>query len=238
MRADLLCQRCGYRTTRLTNFKRHCAAASCPATFADVPVDYDGFRAASQKPTEHQCSGCSKYLACAQSLCAHRRTCAKAAASAAAGAPPNAALADFGEEDAQHLLGDLGLLSKCAKTVTGSGLAMCVERLHFHPGFPQNRNVRVRSLKHKLMEVVKDGTWQAENTTVVLDAVMKRCLNLMNEHYARHMQAADIDEDGGEAVVYGGLQAAASKYSRTYYEVRSRVFTLILRETERDKQKH
>ena len=79
------CGRCGFATEHLGKFRAHCQRSTlCPATQADIPIDYEAFVQACRPKTGHTCSVCSKDFATCQSLCVHKKKCVERAAALAA----------------------------------------------------------------------------------------------------------------------------------------------------------
>lgn len=79
----------------------------------------------------------------------------------------------FGKEDLSHIL-EPEYLDDRLKELNGGGVFQIVRDVHFNKEKPENRNVRLGSLKRKTLKVKEDDGWHVKANDDVLDALINR----------------------------------------------------------------
>ena len=75
-----------------------------------------------------------------------------------------------------------------------------IEKIHFDKDYPQNQNVRLKSLKHKMMETYINGKWVITDKDETLGKLVDKGTNIIRFHTKRNKQKVldeceEADED-------------------------------------------
>lgn len=99
----------------------------------------------------------------------------------------------FGRENMQHILDNKQYLTAvCAR----KDIVDLIENIHFDKEYPENHNVRLRSLKNDLMETFVDGKWLITDKEDTLDQLIEKGYNVLDIHCRKNKE--DIIEEEGE----------------------------------------
>lgn len=97
----------------------------------------------------------------------------------------NIIINDFGREDVSYLDDPKRYLQ-----YHGTGILRAIEQLHFHPEHPSNHNIRLKSSKRQLAEVMKDGKWQVAPLRHTEDAMIWK----IRMYIVRGIDSANIED--------------------------------------------
>ncbi len=101
---------------------------------------------------------------------------------------------DFGKENATYLQSPEELMKLRSK-----GVMRAIHQIHFNDEHVENQNVRLKSLKKSMVEVVQDGHWTPRCMTSVTDEMIKSAFGVitrryvMDESFREEMDAANGD---------------------------------------------
>ena len=94
-------------------------------------------------------------------------------------------IASFGQEDTKHIESLTDFLTSC---FMDKNIVDVIEKLHFDKKYPQNQNVRLKSLKHKMMETYVDGKWVVTDKDETLNRLVDKGTNIIRFHTKRNKQ--------------------------------------------------
>jgi hypothetical protein len=59
-----------------------------------------------------------------------------------------------------------------------------IEKIHFDPEHPENHNIKITNKKMNYAEIVKNNKWVTANKKKVIDDVIQKSYNLLDETYS------------------------------------------------------
>jgi hypothetical protein len=98
----------------------------------------------------------------------------------------NVTLNSFGNENVSYLTHDF--LSYCLMNPK-KGMATLIENIHYNKDYPENHNVRCKSLKQNVFERSIDSEWRICDASNTLDELIKKGYRILNAHYTEHFLA-------------------------------------------------
>lgn len=97
----------------------------------------------------------------------------------------NIEIKPFGEDTTDHISKEVAI--KCFKRGV-YGLIDMLDIIYFNSDVPENHNVKLKSLKNKLVEVFKDSKWETRDFTTTVDIM----INISRSHIMKEV-AQNID---------------------------------------------
>jgi hypothetical protein len=85
---------------------------------------------------------------------------------------------DFGKEDMSFMQAPEDLMK-----LRNNGVMNAINQIHFNDDHKENRNVRLKSIKKALVEVVQDGCWTPRCMVSVSDEMIKRAFDVITRRY-------------------------------------------------------
>lgn len=95
---------------------------------------------------------------------------------------------NYGNETLDHLPNDF--LTSCFMF---KNILSLMENIHFDPDCPQNKNIKLQSLKHKLVKVYQDDKWIAKPADHVLDELVNKGQTILRRHYRNNRE--EVEEE-------------------------------------------
>jgi hypothetical protein len=95
----------------------------------------------------------------------------------------NVNINSFGSENVSYLTHEF--LSYCLMNPK-KGMATLIENIHYNKDYPENHNVRCKSLKQNMFEKYIDSEWRICDASNTLDELIKKGYRILNAHYAEH----------------------------------------------------
>ena len=99
-------------------------------------------------------------------------------------------LVSFGQENIKHIEAMKEYLTDCFMSKDMVGI---IEKTHFDNEYPQHQNIRLKSLKHGMMETYVNGKWIVTDKDETLDRLVDRGANILKFHVKRNKKDV-IDE--------------------------------------------
>jgi len=96
----------------------------------------------------------------------------------------------FGHENIDHLTDQI--ICKLIKTAPFTSVPLLIEKIHFDPEHPENHNIKITNKKLNYAEVVKNNKWVTANKKKVIDDVIQKSYDLLDEKYTDNKE--DISE--------------------------------------------
>lgn len=135
-------------------------------------------------------------------------------------------LNNFGNESHSHITNEF--MSDCIKKSV-NGVRSLIEKIHFSPEVPENRNVRLRSIKNNLVEVATNQKWIVKDTNEALETMIRNGQRILSGYFYNpdsglfEKELSDLDTRIQEF-----LNSIIDKNSRHYFELRRRILALII----------
>jgi hypothetical protein len=137
----------------------------------------------------------------------------------------------FGKEKIDHIINDYEFMKKCVRNATTHGVTDLSRRIHFDDEHPENKNIRLKSLKRELMEVMKeDNQWHLMDKSEALDKLMRKAFVALHNFYDKNL----TDDDEGDFRL-DLLRKIQIKYTNIYYTVCKRLNVVIMDESNRSR---
>jgi hypothetical protein len=133
---------------------------------------------------------------------------------------------NFGSETYDHLSSDF--IKSCLLNHM-TGMKELIKQIHFSEEAPQNNNVRVKSLKHELVEVKKDNKWIPTNTHEAMDIMINKGYRVANRYYFdNNNDIRDYDINELDMRIQNFLLTIMDKTNINYFNLRKRILAVIL----------
>lgn len=168
-----------------------------------------------------QCPNCKKILSCAASKSRHMKICQEVVEQIAEqdtttnhlGFEP---LRQFGEERLDHITPEF--LTFClVSNPQRVEVAKLLEAIHFHRDVPENYNIRIQSLKQKMLHVWQNNAWVVETLDDVVAVLVDRAVAMLQAHYqTQSLPALDWAEYDGRIIRH--LRSVMAP--KNYYSIR------------------
>lgn len=95
---------------------------------------------------------------------------------------------NYGNESLDHLPNDF--LTSCFMF---KNMPSLIENIHFDPDCPRNKNIQLKSLKHKLIKVYQDEKWNTKPADNVLDELVNKGQTILKKHFRDNRQ--EVEEE-------------------------------------------
>jgi hypothetical protein len=138
----------------------------------------------------------------------------------------NIQLNNFGNENMSCLTPEL--LTYCL-TNPKKGMSSLIEKIHYNKDYPENHNLRCKSLKNNIFERFIDAQWTLCDASNTLDELIKKGYRILEAHFAEtFLSNPDFfdDEDKVENM-QRFRQVLNDKKSNDYYSVKRDLRLLV-----------
>lgn len=144
-------------------------------------------------------------------------------------------LNNFGNETYSHITDEF--LKQCLQQHM-QGIKALIEKIHFSPEALENKNVRMKSLKHNQVEVANERTWIVRDANETTDAMIKKGSSLLKDYYSRELApllstlySDDCDVQQLDMKLEMFLATILHR-NEQYYDLRRSVLNLIIHYSE------
>lgn len=138
----------------------------------------------------------------------------------------NIQLNNFGQENTSYLTPEF--LTYCL-TNPKKGMSSLIESIHYNKDFPENHNLRCKSLKNNIFEKFENTQWTLCDASNTLDELIKKGYRILESHFAEHY-LSDPDffdnEDRAEAI-QRFRHVLTDKTSQDYHAVKRDLRLLV-----------
>ena len=66
------------------------------------------------------------------------------------------------------------------------GMSSLIENIHYNKDYPENQNIRCKSLKQNIFEKYVDAEWRVCDASNTLDELINKGYRILNSHYVEH----------------------------------------------------
>lgn len=108
---------------------------------------------------------------------------------------------NFGCENMKHIEQDKTFLTSC---LILRDIKSLIENIHCDKEYPENHNVRIKSIKKDLMETYVDGRWIISDKEETLDELMNKGYRVLKFH--SHKNKTDIKDECDDDEEYKNIQ--------------------------------
>lgn len=216
-----LCPRCHYETKIFCNFKKHLARKNlCESTFSSLTAEaiMTSIEFETIKDKKYICE-CGKRFSTTSSRSHHKSRCtgkhneiqelrnevnalkqmishntSNASSQTVNNTTNNITvnqtihIHDFGHETLDHLPKDF--LTHCFMT---QDIPMLIENIFFDKDCPENHNVKMKSIKNKMMQVYQENQWMTKQSNDVLNQLVDKGSTLLRKHYRKNTEHIEAD---------------------------------------------
>jgi hypothetical protein len=131
----------------------------------------------------------------------------------------------FGSEDVSYLTPEF--LSYCLLNPR-KGLTSLIENIHYNTDYPENQNIRCKSLKQNIFEKYVNSEWRACDASNTLDELIKKGYRIMNAHYTDNfMNDPELLVDELRQQAYERFRFLSDTNCQDYFAVKREVRLLV-----------
>jgi hypothetical protein len=138
-------------------------------------------------------------------------------------------LNNFGAESIEHISQEF-VKSCIMNNVTG--MKNLIEKIHFSEDAPQNKNIKMKNIKEKLVYVNKDNQWIVKDAQEATCNMIRKGCNIANNCYHNENSGIkQIDENDLDNKIQLFLMELLGKQGNDYYALQRRIVALIIEYT-------
>lgn len=138
----------------------------------------------------------------------------------------NIQLNNFGNENMSCLTPEL--LTFCL-TNPKKGMSSLIEKIHYNKDYPENHNLRCKSLKNNIFERFTDAQWTLCDASNTLDELIKKGYRILEAHFAETFLSDPefFDDEHRVESMQRFRQVLTDKTSNDYYSVKRDLRLLV-----------
>jgi hypothetical protein len=132
---------------------------------------------------------------------------------------------NFGSENTSYLTSEF--LSYCLINPR-KGMTELIDKIHYNNEFPENQNIRCKSLKQNVFEKYIDSEWRACDASNTLDELIRKGYRILNTHYTDNfMNDPELIEDEIKQRAYERFRYLSDTTCNDYFAVKREVRLLV-----------
>jgi hypothetical protein len=132
---------------------------------------------------------------------------------------------NFGSEDTSYLTHEF--LSYCIMNPR-KGMTSLIENIHYNSEYPENQNIRCKSLKQNIFEKYVNAEWRHCDASNTLDELIRKGYRILNTHYTDNMlNDPEIYEDEIKQRAYEKFRFLSDTNCNDYYAVKRELRLLV-----------
>lgn len=136
----------------------------------------------------------------------------------------------FGNEKVEHIQGDY--VKHCILNNL-RGMKSLIEKIHFSDEAPENKNIRMKSIKNKLVEVKGEDKWIVKDANEAMETMINKGCRLANEYYFDETNGLmERDLNDLDMKIQKFLTDIMQRDSALYFALRKRILALIIENTD------
>jgi predicted RNA-binding Zn-ribbon protein involved in translation (DUF1610 family) len=137
----------------------------------------------------------------------------------------NISVHNFGNENTSFLTQEF--LSYCLLNPR-KGMTSLIENIHYNKDYPENHNIRCKSLKQNVFEKYIDAEWRACDASNTLDELIRKGYRILNTHYTeRYMNDPNIYEDEMKQRAYERFRFLGDTSCNDYFAIKRELRILV-----------
>lgn len=132
---------------------------------------------------------------------------------------------NFGSENTSYLTSEF--LSYCLINPR-KGMTELIDKIHYNKEYPENQNIRCKSLKQNVFEKYIDSEWRACDASNTLDELIRKGYKILNTHYTDNfMNDPEVIEDEIKQRAYERFRYLSDTTCNDYFAVKREVRLLV-----------
>lgn len=132
---------------------------------------------------------------------------------------------NFGSENTSYLTPEF--LSYCLKNPR-RGMTELIDKIHYNTDYPENRNLRCKSLKRNIFEKYVNSEWRACDASNTLDELIRKGYRILNAHYTDNfMNDPELVEDEIKQRAYERFRYLSDTTCNDYFAVKREIRLLV-----------
>lgn len=132
---------------------------------------------------------------------------------------------NFGSENVSYLTPEF--LSYCLMNPR-QGMTKLIDKIHYNEEYPENQNLRCKSLKQNVFEKYIDSEWRACDASNTLDELIRKGYRILNTHYTDNfMNDPDLIEDEIKQRAYERFRYLSDTTCNDYFAVKREIRLLV-----------
>ncbi len=137
----------------------------------------------------------------------------------------NINLNNYGQENVSYLSHEF--LSYCLLNPR-KGMKSLIENIHYNSEYPENHNLRCKSLKQNIFEKYVDSEWRTCDASNSLDELIRKGYRILNTHYTDNfLNDPEIMDDEVKQQAYERFRFLTNTTSVDYFAVKREIRLLI-----------
>lgn len=137
----------------------------------------------------------------------------------------NVIIHPYGSETTSHISPDF--LTRCL-VMCNQGMKELLHKLYFDPNVPENRTIRFKSVKQRLLERMgPEQNWIQCDKSTTIDEMIAKGHRLLLQHFIQNMNNAEISRDNRPEFIQKWMSDICSKSGRNYFDLRRDIFWMI-----------
>ena len=249
------CKRCGYDCEYKYLLRRHFARKiPCNTILEDISINtlIDEIDETNKNNKKYKCEFCDKHFADLSNKSKHQKICkseinqlketitslqqqmsnlqhnniTNIQQATIHNHNLNITLNNFGSESYNHISEEF--IKKCIMNNV-SGVKSLIERIHFSDEAPENKNIRLKSIKNNLVEISNNDKWIVKDANEAMETMINKGCRILNQHYY-NPDSGLVDQDINEldARIQNFLLSIIDKNNKHYFALRRRILALII----------
>lgn len=243
------CQRCGFQGKTRQSLVRHLQRKNpCSPTCSDVLCHVLLCELTTKHSGEHTCEYCDKAFSFASGKSKHKKNCrfrpndvvpttARSSEAKVTIGTQNIQTQNniqnnimvinaFGEEDISHLTE--AFKTQCIRR-TDKGFVELLEKIHFDPAKPENKNVQITNMKLPFIRTYGGQRWMYREKDEVLADLVEKGHTILSEHYEDNEEEVvhNLSESMKEHI-QAWMELIESKDQKTQEQLLRKIYLLIL----------
>jgi hypothetical protein len=139
---------------------------------------------------------------------------------------PTINITNFGSETTDHLSPEF--IKKCLMD-RFRGMEALIEKIHFDENVPENNNIRLRNVKEKIVEISESNKWNPKTKNFATDTMIRNGSTIARSYYEGDDELKKTDEERLHYAIILFLNEIQTQRSPDFYELRSRIWALIMK---------
>lgn len=132
---------------------------------------------------------------------------------------------NFGSENTSYLTPEF--LSYCLMNPR-QGMTKLIDKIHYNEDYPENQNLRCKSLKQNVFEKYIDSEWRACDASNTLDELIRKGYRILNTHYTDNfMNDPEVIEDEIKQRAYERFRYLSDTTCNDYFAVKREIRLLV-----------
>jgi hypothetical protein len=136
----------------------------------------------------------------------------------------------LGSENVSYV--DNTFLRECVMDVRANGIPSYIKHVHLNNEYPENKNIRLKSKKHKLLETYDGKKWKLEGANNVLDKLIKKGCLIIERHFLNSWETEFNTPDLPESLSNTFQKIRSNpdniRHTNVFCKIRESVFLLFV----------